>query len=627
MKVLKIAAATVNQTPLNWEENQNNLRQAIKKAKEEKVDILCFPELCITAYGCEDLFLSDWLPQKALQTLLEIKEECQGIAVSLGLPFRFKNKLYNCNCLIFDREIQGFTAKQYLANEGVHYEPRWFTPWTAQESTTVQINGNSYPFGDLIYEIKGTKVAFEICEDAWKGKEERPACHFHHKEVELILNSSASHFAFGKSELREKLVIDSSEDYQCTYVFANLLGNEAGRMVYDGDLIIAQNGRLIRRDTRLSFQNFRIVYADINFSQPEKTIAAPDQDPKDKNTEFAKASSLALFDYMRKSHSKGFVLSLSGGADSSCCAVLVAEMVRRGIEELGIDKFLEKSGMTDLKKFIKGSSTENGNKKIVSKFITCAYQGTKNSSFNTFNAAKELADSLGASFHSWIIDEEVSSYTHKIEKAIGRELEWTTDDLALQNIQARARSPIIWMLTNIKNALLLTTSNRSEGDVGYATMDGDTSGSIAPIGAVDKYFVLNWLQWAEKTLHYKGLKLVNNLQPSAELRPLDKEQTDEDDLMPYAILVAIEKLAIRKHRSPIEVFETLNALQIEPEALLKEHISRFYKLWSRNQWKRERFAPSFHLDDYNVDPRTWCRFPILSGSFQEELKELMNNEE
>jgi NAD+ synthase (glutamine-hydrolysing) len=170
--------------------------------------------------------------------------------------------------------------------------------------------------------------------------------------------------------------------------------------------------------------------------------------------------------------------------------------------------------------------------------------------------------------------------------------------------------------------VLLTTSNRSEGDVGYTTMDGDTSGSLAPISSVDKVFIRKWLKYAESELSYFGLALINALAPTAELRPSDQNQTDEDDLMPYSIMLAIEQLAIRDHKSPIEVFEQLKTKGLEDVKLLKTHIIKFYQLWSRNQWKRERLAPAFHLDEFNVDPRTWCRFPILSASYSEEIEEL-----
>jgi NAD+ synthase (glutamine-hydrolysing) len=259
-------------------------------------------------------------------------------------------------------------------------------------------------------------------------------------------------------------------------------------------------------------------------------------------------------------------------------------------------------------------------KNAVHSLLTCAYQGTDNSSNETLNAAKILAQSVGAVFHEWKIDDEVKSYSSKIEKAIGRRLTWQADDIAMQNIQARTRSPIIWMLSNIKGSILLTTSNRSEGDVGYATMDGDTSGSLAPIAGLSKPFILQWLKWAEEALDHPGLYAVNTLQPTAELRPPERHQTDEADLMPYIVLEEIEKHGIRDRKSPREVFETMKE-NYEPIAL-KNHIKKFFRLWAANQWKRERLAPSFHLDDLNVDPRSWCRFPILSSGFSEELEQL-----
>ncbi|MEQ8925017.1 MAG: NAD(+) synthase [Fulvivirga sp.] len=612
---MRIGTATVNQTPLDWRGNTQNIISAIREAKQNKLELLCLPELCITGYGCEDLFLSDWLYEKALYELFKIIPECTGLLVAIGLPIKFESRNYNCACLINDGKIEGFYAKQNMALDGVHYEPRWFIPWEVGKISKLLLNGSEYPIGDITYDYKEWKIGFEICEDAWR--EDRPACRLVERGVNMILNPSASHFAFGKTEDRQRLVMNSSKEFKCTYVYANLLGNEAGRMIYDGEMMIAQYGSIVKRNALLSFKKTNLIFSDI---KPEKGHF-PDSSlsKSDKNEEFVQASSLALFDYLRKSKSKGFTLSLSGGADSSTIALLVSEMVRRGIDELGIEEFKRKLG---LELNITATSNHTIVKEICSQLLSCAYQGTKNSSSDTFNSAKELAEEIGACFYHWTIDEEVNSYTSKIEKALGRKLNWETDDIALQNIQARSRSPIIWMMANIKNNLLLTTSNRSEGDVGYTTMDGDTSGSISPIAAVDKFFIIQWLQWAEKHLGYKSLRYVNSLAPSAELRPLEHSQTDEADLMPYHIIVEIEKLAIRNHQSPMEVYNNLRVRKLEPEVLLKEHISKFYRLWSRNQWKRERIAPSFHLDDFNVDPRTWCRFPILSKGFEEELKEL-----
>jgi NAD+ synthase (glutamine-hydrolysing) len=120
-----------------------------------------------------------------------------------------------------------------------------------------------------------------------------------------------------------------------------------------------------------------------------------------------------------------------------------------------------------------------------------------------------------------------------------------------------------------------------------------------------------------------ALSAVNAQAPTAELRPPSASQTDEGDLMPYPILEAIEDAAIRDKLSPSEVLARLSVEHPElGRSDLVCYIGRFFRLWSRNQWKRERYAPSFHLDDRNLDPKTWCRFPILSGGFEHELKEL-----
>ncbi len=608
---MKIAGATLNQTPFDWEGNSANIISALEEAKKAQIELICFPELSICGYGCEDMFLSEWLWEKCFDVLLDkILPNTENIACVVGLPVKFNNKLYNCVAFLHNGQLTRIIPKQNLANDGVHYEPRWFTPWPQDQQVDFQWKDKTYTMGDHIIDFSGYKIGFEICEDAWRV--DRPACRFPAKEVNLILNPSASHFAIGKSIVRQDLVINSSKDYNCTYIYANLLGNEAGRMIYDGEIMIAKEGKLIAKSPLLSFENFQICSWDTSDESKETTLYEAQS-----NEEFRRAVALALFDYLRKSRSNGFILSLSGGADSSTCAILVAEMVRLGVKELGLSKFLEKIHKTAWHdELSKNNETEES---LTKKLLTTAYQSTQNSGHDTYESARKLAKEIGAVFYHWGIDDEVETYTKKIEQSLNRQLNWQTDDIALQNIQARARSPIIWMLANINNALLITTSNRSEGDVGYTTMDGDTSGSIAPIAAIDKFFIIQWLKWAEESLGYKSLSYVNKLQPSAELRPKGEKQTDEEDLMPYKLLLSIERLAIEQKLSPMEVYEKLKEINDYPARTIKESVIKFYKLWTRNQWKRERLAPSFHLDTFNVDPKTWCRFPILSSGFQEEL--------
>ena len=256
------------------------------------------------------------------------------------------------------------------------------------------------------------------------------------------------------------------------------------------------------------------------------------------------------------------------------------------------------------------------------RLLTCVYQSTRNSGDITRNAACEVAEALGAEFMEFNVDGLVQEYIAIVERSIGRPLNWATDDIALQNIQARVRSPSVWLLANLRQALLVSTSNRSEAAVGYATMDGDTSGGISPIAGIDKAFLRRWLLWYEE--HgpegigpLPALAAVNRQQPTAELRPAAAGQTDEADLMPYELLDAIERAAIRDKLSPRESFQQMHA-QFPQYTLnqLLTWVERFFRLWCRNQWKRERYAPSFHVDDENLDPKTWCRFPILSGGFE-----------
>jgi NAD+ synthase (glutamine-hydrolysing) len=297
-------------------------------------------------------------------------------------------------------------------------------------------------------------------------------------------------------------------------------------------------------------------------------------------------------------------------------------MIELAIADLGVEGFLRRLAHA---RRLEGARDA---REIAGRLLTCVYQSTRNSTAVTREAARTVARALGARFLELDVDGMVEGYTKLVSDALGRAPSWSTDDVALQNIQARARGPGVWMVANLENALLLSTSNRSEAAVGYATMDGDTCGGLCPIAGVDKAFLLRYLSWLEKTgpaglRPLAALSSVTSQPPTAELRPPDRAQTDEEDLMPYAILDAIERAAIRDKLVPLEVYRQVHALVPDvPSGRLAFWVERFFRLFCRNQWKRERYAPSFHLDDENLDPKTWCRFPILSSGFEEELAEL-----
>ena len=661
MKLLKVAAAVLNQTPLDWRHNTANARAAIAEAWAAGAGLLCLPELCLTGYGCEDAFLSANTHTRAWSALRELLPETKGMVVSFGLPVLHQNAVFNVAALAVDGKLMGLVAKRHLAGDGIHYEPRWFKAWPleVQDQFTAPDNGEVYPIGDLLFDVGGVRIGFEICEDAWVAQ--RPGAQLAKHGVDIILNPSASHFAFGKMEIRRRFVLEGSRAFGASYVYANLLGNEAGRAIYDGEALIATGGRLVAEGPRFSFRDCLVTTATIDVEatrmsqartasfrpgltsdaallvrsefhwplakpeiEPGPTTGTWERSPTLKEEEFTRAEGLGLFDYMRKSRSRGFVVSLSGGADSAAISCLIALMVELGVDELGTDGFAAKLMRSGIK--VAGDNTA-----MVGQLLTTAYQGTENSGPITRSAARAVAEGIGATHHELDVSAIHRAYIHEIETALGRPLAWKTDDIALQNIQARVRSPGIWMLANIRGALLLSTSNRSEAAVGYATMDGDTSGGLAPIAGIDKAWLRHWLRWLEATGPLVGfvshplpfLHAVNSQQPTAELRPPDQTQTDEADLMPYPLLDAIERAAIRDKQPPLDVFHLMR-LQFHELSVpqLATYVERFFRLWSRNQWKRERYAPSFHLDDENLDPKTWCRWPILSGGFDQELEEL-----
>ena len=655
MKIVKIAATALNQTPLDWSGNLKNIVDAIDQARQEKVSILCLPEMCITGYGCEDAFHSRGIHETALEQLQQVAKHTAGIAVAVGIPVHYAGGLFNTACLLVDEKIIGFVGKQHLAGDGIHYEPRWFKAWPEGIVADLKVGDESYPLGDIIFDVGGVRIGFEICEDAWVA--DRPGVRCTARGANIILNPSASHFSFGKHHVRKQFVVEGSRAFHVAYVYANLVGNEAGRAVYDGDSMIAVNGELVAVGNRFSYQPVNMITATVDIAatemsrsragsfepeldgdesdvfsvefefpnqemEPERYLYDEPTDPHiAKCHEFTRIIALGLFDYMRKSRSRGFVVSLSGGVDSTAVVALCYVMIRSAIKELGLEKFCEVAGDVC-------SIPDQSEQNIIRQLITTVYQGTCNSSETTRNAAEQTAKACGAKHLQFHVDALVEDYKSMVSDQIGRELTWEHDDIALQNIQARVRSPGVWMLANINSALLLSTSNRSEIAVGYATMDGDTSGGLAPIAGIDKHFLRQWLVWMEETgLPMIGpipeLRLVNAQQPTAELRPAGSGQTDEGDLMPYEILDVIEKFSIRDKLLPIEVHQRLVVEYPDQDPLqLGQWIVRFFQLFCRNQWKRERFAPSFHVDDESLDPKTWCRFPILSGGYTKELNEL-----
>src|SRR3954447_5506837 len=369
-----------------WDSNVAHIQAALAAARNAGVSILCLPELCITGYGCEDMFFSAGVQRTALDYLAEAVPDTQSIFTCFGLPAFYEGAVYNTVAVACDGRLLGLVAKQHLAGDGIHYEPRWFRRWPAGIVGSIEIAGNNYPIGDLLFDCGGVRIGFEICRDAWVA--DRTGARLSQRGADVLLNPSASHFAFAKQQIRERFVLEGSRAFCVSYAYANLLGNEAGRSIYDGGTLIASGGKMLVRGPRFSFTDWVLTSAviDIDNTRRAKAESFLDTNPRpaadseaglvatefayvepaepvgsstvltnagevvavpghpawesgadQKAEEFARSVSLALFDYLRKSRSQGFVVSLSGGADSTTVAVLIHLLVQLGTRELGLE--------------------------------------------------------------------------------------------------------------------------------------------------------------------------------------------------------------------------------------------------------------------------------------------------
>ncbi len=668
-----VGVASINQTVGDWSGNASRIRAVIADARARGVRLLTLPELCIPGYSLGDRLVMRGTLQRSWKMLESLRDATGGMVVCVGLPVRHDGVLYNAVAVLADTKIVGLVCKEYLATGDVQYENRWYQGWNfgRVESFTTP-DGGEVPIGTLVFDAAGIGAfAVEVCEDGWKGL--RPGSRYALAGATVIVNPSASWFTIGKHRVRRDMVRQISREDHVVYLYSSLLGCDATRLIFDGSVFIADNGDVAQEGRRFLFdQDHELIDRVVDIESlmharveegswrqqvdglhrgdfgPQPTVIRLDGDfstdrtppapspywlagtvaePVDASLlwlhpagliaqqptavdlpylELELALSLGLAEYRRKTGIPKFTLALSGGRDSSMVALLVA----RGVRYSHVD-----------------ATAEDVHKRVGDIFTT-AYMATELSGSATRNAAKGLAAELGAKHLEVGIQRAFDLHVTLNEELTGTALSWDepSHDITLQNVQARLRGSLIWMVANQENGLLLSTSNKSEAAVGYATMDGDTSGGLSPIADVPKSMVTAYLMWAARFHGLKSIESVVATPAMAELRPTEHAQTDEGDLMPFAVLDQLMFLFVQKGQGPVEMFRTLWPSLSErysgcPTAF-SAHIHKFVRLLCRAQWKRERFAITFRVTAFDLDPKTGFRFPPVQAPFTEELAEL-----
>ena len=668
-----VAAASLNQTVGDWDGNARRIREAIAEARARRARLLVLPEMCIPGYSLGDRLMMRGTQERSWSVLMSLIPHTDGMVVLLGLPVRHRDVLYSAIAVVAGGALVGIVPKENLATGDVQYENRWFCGWPRGhlETFTTQ-EGAEIPIGTMIFEAEGLgRFGVEVCEDGWKGS--RPGTVYALAGAHLIANPSASWFVLGKHRIRRHMVEQLSREDHVVYMYTSLLGCDATRLVFDGSVFIAQDGQTLVEGRRFLFDSeLELIDQVVDLAGLERmrmeegswrqqveglqrgdhgempeiiqipgrfsTDAAPPPvgpywlqgteptlpDPSLTwlhergllprapteadlpHLELELALALALREYTAKCGIGGYALALSGGRDSAMVAMLVARSLRYDHPGLSGEE-------------LRG---------IVGQRLVCAYMATANSGPKTREAARQLAEALGATYLDAEIQDAVDTHVRIGQALTGVELSWDdpAHDIPLQNIQARLRGSLIWMVANLHRYLLLSTSNKSEAAVGYATMDGDTSGGLSPIADVPKSLVTAWLRWAAEFHDIDALRDVVRIPATAELRPPDRHQTDEDDLMPFAILDQLIFHFVQRGQGPLEMFRTLwpgltDSYGGDPKAFATD-IRRFVRMFCAAQWKRERFAISFRVAAFDLDPKTGFRFPPVQDPFTEELAEL-----
>ncbi|MBI4558456.1 MAG: NAD(+) synthase [Candidatus Hydrogenedentes bacterium] len=636
MRLVRIGVAAVSVKVADFAGNAERLRAVIAEAHTAGVHLLVAPELAISGYSLEDrIFWAD-IVRESWETLLSLAQDCAGMSMFVGLPVSANALLYNASAFIHNRNVCGLILKKYLPTYSIFYEGRNWTPWL--EGVT-QING--VPAGDLAFRLPFGMVSAEICEDLWSPQ--TPAYQRVLAGAEIICNGSASPFTPRKNEYRRRLVQGAAGNLMCVYAYANLLGCDSSRLVFDGGGFVATPDSVVvegpilskapwtlttavvnlddirrlraenttwRQDAARNHGTVRVqvIEAGENRFEPApvadyaallpKSFFMPESHPAQDEAELClnelfDALVLGLRDYFEKvGVFERFLVALSGGRDSALCLLLAVHAAK---------------------------SLNNGHDAAqYAKRIQVVYLPNRQySSSATEEAARSLAQELGVQFQVVAIEEEAKVALAKAAELMGGEDRVTP--LARQNLQARVRGNMMLNWANSANALLLVTSNLSEAAVGYTTTGGDNQGGYSPIANVPKTLVSLLVQHIAKRDNLRALQKVLAIPPSAELAP---DQRDEADLMPYVILDDLMYLFAKRRMSLVDCWRILCHRHKDHNAeQLRTWTARFGKLFVHNQWKREQLPVTMKVMDLDLDPKTGFRFPVTQ-SIEHELEDL-----
>jgi len=550
--MLRVCLAQINTTVGDLEGNTRRICEAIDRARDLGTDLICFPELSISGYPPEDLLLKADFVRGNLASLEEVARRTKGIAAVVGFVDQGTH-LYNAAAMCVDGERVGIYHKERLPNYGVFDEKRYFHP------------GRRAP----VFIIEGVPVGVTICEDIWAPG---GACQAEAAAGALvIININGSPYHAGKWRERAQMLATRARDYSVVLCYNNLVGGQ-DELVFDGmGMIFDHTGAWLARGKQFE-EDF--VYCDVDpeavrrhrlfapvraaeddegpietytlhvsaaRSRQRPSLPPAIADPMDPHEEIYRALAVGTRDYVRKNGFTDVVVGLSGGIDSALVATIATDAVGP-------------------------------------QHVHTAWMPSRYSSQESRRYAREVAANLGSGLIDLEIDRAFAAFLQTLQPLFaGRPA-----DAAEENVQARIRGTLLMALSNKFGWLVLTTGNKSEMSVGYATLYGDMAGGFAVIKDVPKTLVYDLARWrnSRRSVLPEG---VLTRAPTAELRA---EQKDTDTLPPYEILDPILKLYVEEDTPPADIVAAGYPAEV---------VRRVIAMVDRNEYKRRQAPPGVKI--------------------------------
>ncbi|OBA20806.1 glutamine-dependent NAD(+) synthetase with GAT domain-containing protein [Metschnikowia bicuspidata var. bicuspidata NRRL YB-4993] len=675
-----IATCNLNQWALDFEGNRDRILESIRQAKQQNAMLRVGPELEVCGYGCLDHFAENDVYHQSWQVYAQIlaHPDTKDIIVDIGMPIIHKSIKYNCRVLSHNGRILYIRPKLHLANDGNYREMRYFTPWSRvrYHETYVlpkhiqQATGQaSVVIGDVVLGTLETKIGAETCEELFTPQSPHLAMAL--DGVEIITNSLGLHHELRKLDTRLDLICGASRKCGGIYLYANQKGCDGDRLYYDGCACIVVNGQMVAQGSQFSLADVEVVAATIDLDDvrsyrnmksaalqsvtqntPYHTVATdiemcPEARSFDSSVrptkplariryhtpeeEIALGPACWLWDYLRRSKTAGFFLPLSGGIDSCATAVIVHSMCRLVVAAVQAG---DATVLADLRMLVHDAQFEPTTpQEVAGRLFYTSFMGTANSSADTRLRAKQLAAKIGSYHIDMNMDTLVAGVVSVFEVATGKRPVFKifggsqTENLALQNIQARLRMVLSYLFAQLLpwtrskqgGLLVLGSANVDECLRGYLTKYDCSSADLNPIGGISKTDLKAFIAWAEPGFGLPILREFLDATPTAELEPITEDyvQSDEVDMgMSYAELSVFGRLRKVDKCGPESMFVKLYHEWSQPPfnytaEVIAEKVKRFWFFYAINRHKMTTMTPSYHAEQYSPDDNRFDLRPFL----------------